>query len=138
MANKKTLNELIDEILPNPVIIDMTYKYRNAVELSGWVLRKPKFIKHDKTGVESASLLLYQINNANGELVMTSFSCMVYVKDLVDQLKKQDKVIFVACVGKIRHHFKYGDYTQITEMETIAELPNELAMEWEIKNAKTN
>lgn len=138
MANKKTLNELIDEILPNPVIIDMTYKYRNAVELSGWVLRKPKFIKHDKTGVESASLLLYQINNANGELVMTSFSCMVYVKDLVDQLKKQDKVIFVACVGKIRHHFKYGDYTQVLEMETIAELPNELAMEWEIKNAKTN
>lgn len=138
MANKKTLNELIDEILPNPVIIDMTYKYRNTVELSGWVLRKPKFIKHDKTGVESASLLLYQINNANGELVMTSFSCMVYVKDLVDQLKKQDKVIFVACVGKIRHHFKYGDYTQVLEMETIAELPNELAMEWEIKNAKTN
>ncbi len=138
MANKKPLKELIDEILPNPIVIDMTYKYRNSIELSGWVLRKPKFIKHDKTGVESCSLLLYQINNVNGELVLTSFSCMVYVKDLVDQLKKQDKVLFVACVGKVRHHFKYGDYTQITEMETIAELPNELAMEWEIKDAKTN
>ena len=138
MANKKTLKELVDEILPNPIIIDMTYKYKNCVELSGWVLRKPKFIKHDKTGVESCSLLLYQINNVNGEIVMNSFSCMVYVKELIDQLKTANNVLFVACVGKVRHHFKYGDYTQILEIETIAELPNELAMEWETNNAKTN
>lgn len=138
MANTKTIKELVEEILPNPIVIDMTYKYRNSIELSGWVLRKPKFIKHDKTGVESASLLLYQLNNVNGELVMTSFSCMVYVKELVDQLKKTNNVIFVGCVGKVRHHYKYGDYTQVLEMETIAELPNELAREWEIKDAKTN
>ena len=61
-----------------------------------------------------------------------------YVKELVDQLKKTNNVIFVGCVGKVRHHYKYGDYTQVLEMETIAELPNELAREWEIKDAKTN
>ena len=59
----KTLKETISDMLPNPILIDMTYKYRNNIELSGWIIRKPKFIKHDKTGVESCSLLLYQINN---------------------------------------------------------------------------
>jgi len=138
MANNKTINELIDEIVGNPIVIDMTYKYKNSIELSGWVLRKPKFITHDKTGVESCSLLLYQINNVNGEIVMNSFSCMVYVKELIEQLKTTNNVIFVACVGKVRHHYKFGDYTQVLEMETIAELPNELAREWETKNATTN
>ena len=105
----------------------MTYKYRNNVELSGWIIRKPKFIKHDRTGVESASILLYQIN---GELKIESFNCMCYVKELIEQLKKQKKVLFVATVGKIRHHFKYGDYSQVVEMKTLAELDVPFAAEW--------
>ena len=130
---RQTLKQLMDEILVNPAIIDMTYKYRNNIELSGWILRKPKFIKHDKMNIESCSFVLYQINNVNGEIAMSSYSCMVYVKELVDQLKAINNVIFVACVGKVRHHFKYGDYTQVLEMETLYELPNELAKEWEVR-----
>ena len=117
-------------MVTNPVLIDMTYRYKNNVELSGWIIRKPKFIKHDKTGVESTSLLLFQVNNTNGELKIESFSCMCYVKDLIEQLKDQKKVLFVAIVGKIRHHYKYGDYTQIIEMKTLAELDLPFAAEW--------
>ena len=126
----KPLKDTIDLMLGNPVITEMTYKYRNNVELSGWIIRKPKFIKHDRTGVESASILLYQINNVNGELKIESFNCMCYVKDLIEQLKKQKKVLFVATVGKIRHHFKYGDYSQVVEMKTLAELDVPFANEW--------
>ena len=126
----KPLKDTIDLMLGNPVLTEMTYKYRNNVELSGWIIRKPKFIKHDKTGVESASILLYQINNVNGELKIESFNCMCYVKDLIEQLKKQKKVLFVATVGKIRHHFKYGDYSQVVEMQTLAELDTPFANEW--------
>ena len=126
----KPLKDTIDLMLGNPVITEMTYKYRNNVELSGWIIRKPKFIKHDRTGVESASILLYQINNVNGELKIESFNCMCYVKELIEQLKKQQKVLFVATVGKIRHHFKYGDYSQVVEMKTLAELDTPFANEW--------
>ena len=126
----KALKDTIDSMLGNPVLTEMTYKYRNNVELSGWIIRKPKFIKHDRTGVESASILLYQINNVNGELKIESFNCMCYVKDLIEQLKKQKKVLFVATVGKIRHHFKYGDYSQVVEMKTLAELDVPFANEW--------
>lgn len=131
--------DVLDKVIKNPITIDMTYKYNNQVVLSGWVLRKPKFIKHDITGIESCSFALYQITNANGNLKLESFSCMCYVKDLVDQLKKVNKVLFLATAGKVRHHFKYGDYSQITEIETIAELDIPLALEWENKNeSKTN
>lgn len=126
----KPLKDTIDLMLGNPVLTEMTYKYRNNVELSGWIIRKPKFIKHDRTGVESASILLYQINNVNGELKIESFNCMCYVKELIEQLKKQKKVLFVATVGKLRHHFKYGDYSQVVEMKTLAELDTPFANEW--------
>lgn len=135
MENKTpTIEQVLDKVIESPVIIDLTHRYNNQVELSGWVLRKPKFIKHDKTGIESCSLSLYQINNANGTIKVESFSCMCYVKDLVEQFKKVKNVLYIATMGKVRHHFKYGDYTQITEIETIYELKIPLAKEWESKN----
>ena len=124
------INDIVDKLVLNPITIDMTYKYKNTVELSGWIIRKPKFIKHDKTGVESCSLLLFQINNKNGEIKLESFNCMVYVKELIEQLKVQEKVLFVATIGKVRHHYKYGDYSQIVEMQTLAETDLPLANEW--------
>ena len=126
----KSLKDTIDSMLGNPVLTEMTYKYRNNVDLSGWIIRKPKFIKHDKTGVESVSLLLFQVNNVNGELKIESFNCMCYVKELIEQLKKQKNILFVATVGKLRHHFKYGDYSQVVEMQTLAELDIPFAAEW--------
>ena len=126
----KPLKDTIDLMLGNPVLTEMTYKYRNNVELSGWIIRKPKFIKHDRTGVESASLLLFQINNVNGELKIESFNCMCYVKELIEQLKKQKNILFVATVGKLRHHFKYGDYSQVVEMQTLEKLDIPFANEW--------
>lgn len=125
-----TFKEITDKLLTKSIVVDMGYKTKNNVELSGWIIRKPKFIKHDKTGVESCSLLLFQILNVNGEIKMESFNLMIYVKELIEQLKKQTNVLFVATVGKIRHHFKYGDYSQVVEMQTIAELDIPLANEW--------
>ena len=43
---------------------------------------------------------------------------------------KQNKILFVATVGKLRHHYKYGDYSQVVEMETLAELDLPFAAEW--------
>ena len=118
----KQITQTINEMLENPILTEMTYKYRNSIELSGWVIRKPRFIKHDITGVESCSLSLYQLNNVRGKLKIESFCLMVYVKDLIQQLKEQKNILFIATMGKVRHHLNHGDYTQVTEIETIAEL----------------
>lgn len=125
-----TFDKCIEELALNPATIDMTYKYSNNIELSGWIIRKPKFIKHDKKGVESASLLLYQINNSKGEIKIECFSCMVYVKELVEQLKKQENVLFVATVGKLRYSYKIrGYYSQVVEMATLMETDTPLVNE---------
>lgn len=116
-----TFEETLDKLLVNPLVNEMTFKYRNDVELSGWVVRKPKIIINEKTGVESASLLLFQVNNANGKIKLESFNVITYVRSLVEQLKKQEKVLFIATVGKLRHHFKLGDYSQVVEMITLVE-----------------
>lgn len=118
----KKITHAIKELIANPIMVEMTYKYKNSVALSGWIIRKPRFIKHDITGVESCSLSLYQINNIRGQIKVESFCLMVYVKDLIQQLKEQKNILFIATMGKVRHHLNHGDYTQVTEIETIAEL----------------
>lgn len=118
----------INKLALNPLVVDMKYKYRNSVELSGWIIAKPRFYKHDKLGVQSASLVLCQMTNANSEIKVERFSCMVYVKDLVEQLKKQENVFFVVAVGKLRYSPKIrNDYTQVVEMKTLMELDMPLA-----------
>ena len=126
----KTLKETIELMLHNPLTMDLTYKYHNSVKLSGFIIRKPKFIKHDKTGRESCSFILHQINNVRGELKLESFCCVTYSTTLIEQLKKVDKVLFVVTMGILRHHFKYGDFSTVTEMETLAELDIDLTYEW--------
>ena len=127
---KMTFKKAIDKLMLNPLTIDMTYKYTNNVALSGWIVRKPKYIKHDTKNIESCSFLLNQISNFNGVVKIETFSCVCYVKDLVEQIKKQKNILFVAIVGKVRHHYKYGDYTQVVEMQTLAEIDLPLANEW--------
>lgn len=129
------IEEVIDQVIQNPICVDMVYKYRNSIDLCGWILRKPKFVKHDRTGVESASVLIYQIDNTKGKIKLESFSCMVYVKDLIEQLKKQENVCLVATVGKLRYSkIVSGLYSQVLEMKTIYELDIPLAEEWKKKN----
>lgn len=125
-----TYEKAIDLLMLNPLTIDMTRQYTNEVVLSGWIVRKPKCIKHDKLDIESCSLLLHQINNNNGQVKIETFNCVCYIKDLVEQLKNQKKILFVAIVGKVRHHYKYGDYSQIMEIKTLAEIDLPLANEW--------
>lgn len=122
----KPISQLISDLALNPLMIDMTYKYSNVVELSGFLLRKPKVFKHDTKNVESCSFIVYQINNTSGSVRVETFSCITYVTELIEQLKVQDKVLLVANVGKIRYSSKIGEYIQVLEMATLYELENDL------------
>ena len=129
----KTLKDTIEEMLNSPVLTAMTGKYKNSIDLSGWIIRKPKVVKHDTKKTQSCSFILYQINNIKGVLKIDSYECITYITDLVRQLEKLDNIIFVATIGKVRHHYKYGDYTQVLEMTTIAELTLPLAEPYKTK-----
>lgn len=123
--------ELVLEMGKNPIYVETQHKYRNNIDLSGYLLRKPKFIKHDKTGTESCSFLLYQLTQTIYGLDIQIFSCITYVRELVEQLKENDKVLFLATVGKLRYSKKvHGLYTQVVEMKTLYELENNLLEPW--------
>ena len=126
----KNWNELLEKITLNPMLQEMEYKYRNDVILGGFLLKKPKFFHHDTLGVDSCSFNLYQLTNKMGKLRLESFSCITYVKDLVEQLRKQDKVIMVITIGKMRYSNKVkNSYSQVVEMETFFELDEKLIEE---------
>ena len=129
----KTFEQVVNEILPSPILTEL--KYRNIVVLSGFILRKPKFIKHDKTDVESCSFILYQIVKNKGITEISSQSCLVYATDLVNQLKGKNNVLFVATLGKFRYSGRvHNYYSHITEMEILYELDIEMADEWRKNN----
>lgn len=119
----KTINELVDTLTQHPLVVEIAYKYRNSIELNGFILKKPKFFKHDIRKTESCSFLLYQITNQKGVVKLEIVACMTYVKELVAQLKTIDKVVFVATVGKVRYSKQvHSDYDQVLEMKTLYQL----------------
>lgn len=129
---KMNIYDLIGTVANDPMHIDTSSKYRNSVELSGFLLRKPKFITHDKTGVTSCSMVIYQIIPREGGFNVCVYSCMVYYEELIEQLKKQDKVAFVAITGKVRHSKKIkGMYIQVANMATAFELEYDLTDEYQ-------
>ena len=124
----KSLNEIVEELAKNPIINDMSKKYKNEVAISGLIIRKPKFFKHDTTGKESSSIVLYQIVQDTNQTSVYSYSVMIYIPELIEQLKTLDKVCLVAIVGAIHYSKKInGLFIKVKEMHTLIEFENELA-----------
>ena len=126
-------NQLIGKLINNPVVVDATRQYGNFVQASGLLIKKPRFFKHDKSGTESCSFVLFQISNTQEKVEILSFSCMTYVKELVEQLKTVDKVLLLNCSGKLAYSKKIkGCYPQIVGIETLCEFDLDLENEDEI------
>lgn len=130
----RKIQEVFDELLQHPMVVQVKDKQQNYCILSGFILRKPKFIKLDNTGVESCSLLLYQVNQTKGNTSVQVFSVVTYVKDIIKELKEVNQCAFVTFCGKALHSKKItGLYFQATVMEKDFELGIDLADEWEKK-----
>ena len=125
------INNTIGELLKNPLMQDMAYKYRNSIEISGFIIRKPKLIKNDKTGMESCSFILFQIDTNSKGSYSESFGCITYDKNLIAELKELKGITFVACVGKYRFNKKINThYSQVSEMKVLYELDIPLCEEY--------
>lgn len=131
------ISEVIAKVVENPVVLDMTKRYKNQIAISGWVLRKPKFTVYDSNGVESCSLILFQFENTADVLKIQTYSCMVYEQEIVKQIKNMKNVFYIAGVGKLCYSkIVHGLYAHLMELDIPRELDIPLAPQWERKNER--
>lgn len=129
------ISEVIAKVVENPITVGMSKRYKNSVAISGWVLRKPKFQTFDSNGIESCSLILYQMENTTDYLKMQSYSIMIYDPTLVQELKNIKSVVFLAGVGKLCFSKKIKSlYCHLEEAKIVYELDIPLAEEWRRKD----
>lgn len=127
----KKIEEVVKELTQNPMLTQVKGKQQNNAVLGGFILRQPKFIIHDKTGVESCSLLLYQLNQTKGNTSILVISVVTYVKDIIEELKKINQVTYVTFLGKLGSSKKIaGTFVQAMAYQKEFELDIELAEPW--------
>ena len=115
MLNNKTL-ELVRK---SAYALTVENAYKNIAYFSGWVVQRPRIIKHDKTGKESVSLILVQfMRDAKGYAYMKSYNLISYVTPIVEQWKKQDNICFIICDCQMQWNSKTKqNYPQIYDMK---------------------
>lgn len=123
-------NETIGFILNSELAPETTYRYKNTIVLSGWVIRKPKFILSEKSRVESCSLLLFQINKTTRYIKIDSFSCLAFDKIVVEELKKLNYVTYIGLLGVLRYSKKAGLHIQITSTKVLKKTKLPLTAEY--------
>ena len=115
MLNNKTL-ELVRK---SAYALTVENAYKNVAYFSGWVVQRPRIIKHDKTGKESVSLILVQfMRDSKGNAYMKSYNLISYVTPIVEQWKKQDNICFIICDCQMQWNSKTKqNYPQIYDMK---------------------
>lgn len=115
MLNNKTL-ELVRK---SAYALTVENAYKNVAYFSGWVVQRPRIIKHDKTGKESVSLILVQfMRDSKGYAYMKSYNLISYVTPIVEQWKKQDNICFIICDCQMQWNSKTKqNYPQIYDMK---------------------
>ena len=115
MLNNKTL-ELVRK---SAYALTVENAYKNVAYFSGWVVQRPRIIKHDKTGKESVSLILVQfMRDSKGYAYMKSYNLISYVTPIVEQWKKQDNICFIICDCQLQWNSKTKqNYPQIYDMK---------------------
>ena len=122
-----TFEETLQELINHAMVIKASYKHQNALVLSGYIIKKPTIVKHDTKDVHSCSFVLYQLNEKGGKPWYESYSCITYIKDLVEQFEQLDHVIYVSVKGKLRYSTRHKtSYLQVLEIKTHFELETKL------------
>lgn len=128
-------NETLNKVRTSLYAMSIENSYKNVTYFSGWVIQKPRIIKHDKTGKESVSLILVQfMRDAKGYAYIKTYNLISYVSTVVDQWKKQENICFVLCNCQLQYNsVRKQYYPQIYEMKIHTEL-DYLKLEEESEN----
>jgi hypothetical protein len=109
---------IIDKVRKSNYALSIENFYQNVAYMSGWILSKPKIIKHDDSGRESASIIIAQFfRDENGFAYMKTFNLISYLPTLVAQFKELEYVTFISCVCQLQRNTKVKVlYPQVYEM----------------------
>ncbi|MBO7716017.1 MAG: hypothetical protein J6S85_20805 [Methanobrevibacter sp.] len=122
--------ETVGEILKNPIIAETNKRFMNSVVLDGYIIKQPKFFKHDEKGIESCSFVLFQVNNINGSVDLYSYSCITYIPEIVEYLKSMKNVTMVNAQGILKYSKKLRMYySHVVKLDDLIELDTPLAQE---------
>ena len=112
-------NKTLELVRKSAYALTIENAYKNIAYFSGWVVQRPRIIKHDKTGKESVSLILVQfMRDSKGYAYMKSYNLISYVTPIVEQWKKQDNICFIICDCQMQWNSKTKqNYPQIYDMK---------------------
>lgn len=112
-------NKTLELVRKSAYALTVENAYKNVAYFSGWVVQRPRIIKHDKTGKESVSLILVQfMRDSKGYAYMKSYNLISYVTPIVEQWKKQDNICFIICDCQMQWNSKTKqNYPQIYDMK---------------------
>ena len=116
--------ELVEKVRKSQYALAIENTYKNQAYFSGWIITKPYIIKHDKTNKESVSFILVQfMRDSKGIAYMKTYSMLSYVTQVVDLLKKQEKVCFIICDCQIQFNGKTRqNYPQVYDLRITYDL----------------
>ncbi|MBO7715218.1 MAG: hypothetical protein J6S85_16740 [Methanobrevibacter sp.] len=112
-------NKTLELVRKSAYALTVENAYKNVAYFSGWVVQRPRIIKHDKTGKESVSLILVQfMRDGKGYAYMKSYNLISYVIPIIEQWKKQDNICFIICDCQMQWNSKTKqNYPQIYDMK---------------------
>lgn len=129
----KLNRETIEKVRKSIHALSIENFYKNVAYFSGWIVTKPRIIKHDKTGQESVSLILVQfMRDSNGYAYYKTYNLISYMTPIIELWKNQDKICFVLCECQLLFNVKtHNYYPQVYDMKIQTTLPYELDEESE-------
>ena len=116
--------ETLEKVRKSIPALSIENAYKNIAYFSGWVIQKPRIIKHDKTGRESVSIILVQfMRDPKGWAYLKSFNLISFVTPIIEQWKKQKKICFIICDCQLQWNNKSKQtYPQMYDMQINFEL----------------
>ena len=133
------LNDKIKQIAESSLNFGMNNRYANSVQLSGWIMQKPKFSHNPRTNSKAVSFILFQVmTTPTGEIETNSFSVITYVDGIMEQLMKLEHVAFIVLIGKlVFNRFKKTVSPQLLQCEITHETDIELEPSYERNSNET-
>lgn len=102
------IEEILTKISNSKIGESMNHSYSNCWQLNGFIVQKPRFIKHDEKGSESCSFILHQVSkNDYGQIIDISYSLITYLPQIVERLKNElDVCCFISCLAVVHWNRK--------------------------------
>lgn len=121
------IEDKIIRISQSSIFASIVGRYANVWQVSGFLLQKPKLIKHDKFNITSCVFIVHQIGVAqDGHLIDISFNLLTFKKELIDKLMSLQHCCFISGLAQMSFNKKIKQLTgKVYDMDITCEMLEE-------------